>query len=219
MGEIRDNIAKGLKDARKKKGMNVDEVGRAIGKSGKTISAWEVGRGQPDGDELVNLCKLFEVPLSQFYGRTEYAFINLDGLNESVDVPVFGRIAAGKPMELDSAIDSFPIPEKIRKSHPNSFLMKVDGDSMNRTLPNGCLALVDTSDKTPDEHGAFAVCVNGYKATIKRVKKLANGFKLIPDSHDPTFRPTVFDYNDDDTDTITIIGRVVWATMPYDYEI
>ncbi len=33
---------------------------------------------------------------------------------------------------------------------------------------------------------AYAVCVNGFDATIKRVKPLSNGYELIPDSIDPT---------------------------------
>jgi transcriptional regulator with XRE-family HTH domain len=66
---VRTNIASGLKKARKNAGMNVDEVGAVLGKSGKTISAWEVGRGQPDGDELIILCKLLNVHLKDFYGN------------------------------------------------------------------------------------------------------------------------------------------------------
>ena len=72
---VRTNIASGLKSARKAAGLNVDEVGAAVGKSGKTISAWEVGRGQPDGDELIILCKLFGVHLRDFYGDEYTDFV------------------------------------------------------------------------------------------------------------------------------------------------
>ena len=61
--------------------------------------------------------------------------------------------------------------------------------------------------------------MNGYAATIKRVKKLANGYELTPHSYDPTYLPIVYDYNRNDTEEVTIIGKVVWATMPFDYEI
>lgn len=66
---VRTNIAAGLKQARKNAGMSVEEVGKALGKSGKTISAWEVGRGQPDGDELIILCGLLGAHLRDFYGH------------------------------------------------------------------------------------------------------------------------------------------------------
>lgn len=73
---VKTNIASGLKQARKNAGMNVDEVGAVLGKSGKTISAWEVGRGQPDGDELIILCRLFGVHLRDFYGDEYQAYIS-----------------------------------------------------------------------------------------------------------------------------------------------
>lgn len=63
----REYMAQRLREFRLDKGLNVDEVGSSIGKSGKTISAWEVGRGQPDADKLVDLCRLYDARISDFY--------------------------------------------------------------------------------------------------------------------------------------------------------
>ena len=63
----REFMAAKLREYRKAKGMSPKEVGKVIGKSDKTISAWEVGRGQPDADMLVTLCQLFSVNISDFY--------------------------------------------------------------------------------------------------------------------------------------------------------
>jgi len=63
----REYMAKKLHEFRIAKGYSVDEVGSVIGKSGKTISAWEVGRGQPDADKLVELCGLYGVRIADFY--------------------------------------------------------------------------------------------------------------------------------------------------------
>lgn len=63
----REYMAKKLREFRSASGMSVDAVGEQIGKSGKTISAWEVGRGQPDADKLVELCRLYKVKISDFY--------------------------------------------------------------------------------------------------------------------------------------------------------
>lgn len=60
--------------------------------------------------------------------------------------------------------------------------------------------------------------MNGYDATIKRVKPLNNGFELAPDSTDPTFKPAVYDYGIEGTETITLIGRVVYHVLPFDWE-
>ena len=63
------------------------------------------------------------------------------------------------------------------------------------------------------------MCVNGYDATIKRVRRLQNGFELAPDSLDPTYKPTVYDFGEPGTDTVTIIGRVVYYVLPFDWEV
>ena len=135
-----------------------------------------------------------------------------------IDVPLFGSIAAGTPIEMMSVDDTHPIPVKVREKHPNSFLLKVEGESMNKILPNGCYALIDPCSEITRDNDPYAICVNGFNATIKRVKKLANGFQLVPDSTDPTYPIQTFNYNEPNTEEITVIGKVVWYCIPFDWE-
>lgn len=137
-----------------------------------------------------------------------------------VEVPLLGRIAAGVPIEMDLVETTVLCPAEIRRRHPNAFFLTVDGESMNNVLPNGCYALVDPEKKSPVVDGtAYAVCVNGYDATIKRIKQLENGVELIPDSKDPTFHAQVYDKTVEGTESITIIGEVVWYSIPFDFKI
>lgn len=66
----RETIAKALRKLREESGMTADEVGALVGKSGKTVNAWENNRGQPDADMLMTLCKIYNVEniLSVFAG-------------------------------------------------------------------------------------------------------------------------------------------------------
>lgn len=140
--------------------------------------------------------------------------------NSLVEVPVYGRVAAGKPVEMMESDFSFPVPNQIMKKHHRAFFLTVEGESMNRKIPNGSYALVDPDRREPIIDGnAYAVCVNGHSATIKRVKHLANGIELMPDSVDPTIKPIVFDYDDENAETVTVIGEVVWYSIPFDFEI
>lgn len=66
----REYMASKLREFRNAKGLSVVEVGKHVGKSDKTISAWEVGRGQPDADMLVMLCQLYGVEISDFYEKS-----------------------------------------------------------------------------------------------------------------------------------------------------
>ena len=136
-----------------------------------------------------------------------------------VDVPLYGSIAAGTPMEMVSSESSQPVPIEVQCRYPSAFLLRVRGESMNRVLPNGCFALIDPEQREPMDRKAYAVCVNGYDATIKRVRRLQNGFELAPDSLDPTYKPMVYDYGEPGTETVTIIGRVVYYVLPFDWEV
>lgn len=135
-----------------------------------------------------------------------------------VDVPLYGAIAAGTPLEMIEIDGTHPVPRKIVDRYPEAFLLKVIGESMNRILPNGCYALIDPCKEADRPNQPYAVCVNGHDATIKRVKPLNNGFELTPDSTDPTFKPAVYDYGIEGTETITLIGRVVYYVLPFDWE-
>lgn len=70
MEPVRRCIADNIKKSRLEKDLSVEDIGNAIGKSGKTVSAWEVGRGQPDADTMIRLCRLFDVDIADFYGES-----------------------------------------------------------------------------------------------------------------------------------------------------
>ena len=125
-------------------------------------------------------------------------------------VPLHGRVAAGIPIEMLDVGDMSEAPARYVDDDPNAFMVRVRGDSMNRFIHDGEFALVSPKYTDPNERDMFLVTVNGYDATIKRVRKLANGIELIPDSYDPTYRSNVYDFNEEDTPAIKILGKVVW---------
>lgn len=157
---------------------------------------WDTARLDDDFREL----KLKSQTASQFY-----------------DCNLYGSIAAGTPIEMIDVDDTHPIPSEVHDRFPNAFLLRVKGESMNRVIPNGCYVLVDPCDTVDADMQPYAVCVNGFDATVKRVRTLSNGFELVPDSTDPTYKPTVYDYGEPDTETVTVIGRVVWYTLPFEW--
>lgn len=72
MGEAAKNISIKLKEYREKAGLTVYELGDKIGKSGKTVSAWENGRGQPDADMFLKLCDILGVEsVAVFFGQAD----------------------------------------------------------------------------------------------------------------------------------------------------
>lgn len=74
MALVKEDLAANLKKYRKLAGLTINEVGERIGKSGKTVSAWENGRGQPDADMLIKLCGVYNVhSVADLLGSTSEA--------------------------------------------------------------------------------------------------------------------------------------------------
>ncbi|MDR0944072.1 MAG: helix-turn-helix domain-containing protein [Ruminococcus sp.] len=55
------SIGKTLRRLRENAGLSADDVGNALSRQGKTINAWENGRGEPDITALITLSTLFGV--------------------------------------------------------------------------------------------------------------------------------------------------------------
>lgn len=211
MAAIKDNI----KELRERAGYSQEELGIKLGKTRSAVSQYESGKIIPRMGVIEELASIFGVSKSEIIGDTPLVFAK--DASGFIDVPIYGSIAAGTPIEMIEVDDTHPVPTAVMDEHPDAFLLTVKGQSMNRILPDGCYALIDPCEEIERDNQPHAVCVNGYDATIKRVHKLDNGFELVPDSTDPTFKPKVYDYGEDGTEEITVIGRVVYHVLPFDW--
>lgn len=174
---------------------------------------------------LKKIADYFDVSMEALFG---YDLVNPGAFSDLPEeqnakmkyVPLIAEIAAGMPIEADEIIDFIPIPNEVMRKHPAAYLLRINGTSMNRVLPDGCYALVGPSMKDVVDGHAYAVKVNGDALTAKRIKRLANGVELIPDSLDPTHKPIVFDKDDESKwKELKIEGEIVWYTIPFDFQI
>jgi repressor LexA len=162
---------------------------------------------QPNGifDQIDPVTKKLRYP-------TSIERISVDGCPG--EAPLYGKIAAGAPLEAIPSEGKLSIPDDILGHHPEGFFLKVVGESMNRVLPNGCFAFIDPDVEVSD-NDLVAVHVNGHDATIKRILRGNTSVILKPDSMDPAFSDMIFDYSKPDTETVTLFGRVVWFRSQY----
>ena len=166
---------------------------------------------------MIEMSEILNVSLAYLLGMSSKP--ELSEASDMVPVPLLDSIAAGTSIEMIDVDKTYDIPAEIHNKYPQAFLLKVADDSMNRVLPNGCYALINPCREATEPMKAYAVCVNGFNATIQRVKPLSNGYELIPDSIDPTFRSQIFDFNEIGTQSVSIIGEVVWYLIPFGFEI
>jgi len=91
----------------------------------------------------------------------------------ALELPLFGRIAAGQPIEVLSGEEKVPVPEMLTRRGEN-YVLKVTGDSMvDDGIRDGDFVIVQRRDTAANGEMA-AVLVNG-EATLKRLYREADG--------------------------------------------
>lgn len=126
--------------------------------------------------------------------------------NRGVVINVYGRVAAGIPLEMiEDIIDTEEIPEEMARTG-EFFGLKIRGDSMEPRMTDGDVVIVRKQEDAETNDVVIAT-VNGTDATCKRLKKYNDGIALI--SLNPKYEPMYFSKDEIESKPVCIIGRVV----------
>lgn len=188
-----------------------------VGVTKQAVNNWINSSNIPDIEKLASIAHAFDMPLSEILSSEDGLHPIPNTSSMWIDRPLYGSIAAGTPLEMIEIDDSYPAPKAIVDKYPDGFWLKIASNSMDLMFPEGTLVYIDPMDDIRVNNKPYALCVNGYDATVKLTEKLANGYKLTPASTDPTYKPTVYDYAIPGTDKITVIGEVVYDMKPFDW--
>lgn len=206
-----------IAEARKLRNITQAELAEKMRTTQQTIQRYETNQVNIRMDKMIEMSEILNVSLAYLLGMSSKP--ELSEASDMAPVPLLGSISTDTPIEMINVEETYDIPSEIHDKYPQAFLLKVVDDSMNRVLPNGCYALINPYKEAIESMKAYAVCVDDFDATIQRVKPLSNDYELIPDSIDPTFRPQIFDFNEVDTQSVSIIGEVIWYLVPFGFEI
>lgn len=123
------------------------------------------------------------------------------------DIPILGRIAAGTPILAAEHIeDVMPLPTELVGEGP-VFMLEVKGDSMiDAGIHEGDLVAVHSQPDALDGE-IVAALIDDEEATVKRLRR--KGGKIILESANPAYEPMVF------TDGVQLIGKVVSVLRRY----
>lgn len=192
-----------LKTARKAAGLTQAEVAAQIGISQNAYSYWENGKVKIDNESLVKLARLFGKTTDYLMGITEHTDISV------VSIPVLGAIPAGIPLEaIEDIIDYEEIPRSMLSGGKEYFALQVKGDSMYPEFLQGDTVIVR---KTPicESGDVCVVYVNGYDATLKRVRlnNEERSITLVPVN--PAYPPRTYTQEEIASVPVSIAGVVV----------
>ncbi|EIS6261351.1 helix-turn-helix domain-containing protein [Staphylococcus pseudintermedius] len=205
-------FSKNLKYLRKKHDMEQIDLAKKLGrKSASSISEWEKGKYTPKMKTLSELARLFNVSINDLMEK------DLSNTKPQIDtlpvtaIPVVAKISAGLPIYTEENIIEYTyIPSQMTKGGKELFGLKVSGDSMDKEFRDGDVVIVE-KDAIVENGQIGVVNVNGYNATVKRVRYNDDKIVLLPESNNNDHLPQVYT-NDNE---IKIVGKVVSSMKFY----
>lgn len=160
-------------------------------------------RDTPKPETLKKLAKALPCSYEELMEKAGYI-----EKKKEVKIPVLGIIPAGIPIEaIEDILDYEEISEEMAK-RGEYFALKVKGDSMNPVINDGDVVIVKQQDDA--ETGKICVVmINGFDATLKRIKKESNGIWILPENPYSEFKPTFFTNKEIIDTPVRIIGVAV----------
>lgn len=118
-----------------------------------------------------------------------------------VDVPLLGKVTAGKPIEaIETPDEYFSLPANLVSTKSETFTLKVSGESMiNVGIYDGDILIVEKKNTARNGETVVAMNANN-EATVKTFYKENGYFRLQPEND--TMDPIILK-------EVTILGKVI----------
>lgn len=143
--------------------------------------------------------------------------------DDSLQLPLYGDIAAGALATVEGVtedrVEYINIPEVLLGKHAfcdGLFVMKVNGDSMNKIIKNGSYVVAKPVDTHSFKDDDIVIFSYDREYSMKRVRRDEEDQVLIfsPESHDRKFRDIEVPYNTNSE--LKIYAKVVWYSTTLD---
>lgn len=198
-----------------------EALARIAGVTPGSVTGWRKG-ARPRNDAVVKICDYFDITeddlLSDRYGlaaKEHGRALPADALpvyssgEATVPLLALGRVHAGELSDEEAAEGRVEVPASVLERHPRAFALAVEGDCMDRVVPEGAHVLVDP-DREPGNGSIAVVETEGYRAVMRRWYRGSSTLMLSADS---------FSEHDDlifgpDDGPVRVVGTVVWWQAP-----
>jgi repressor LexA len=217
-------LAKYLKTIRESLGYSIYDVNKLCKISPSYLSLMENGKRRPSPIILKKLSSIYHIDYNDllrkagFEDLIEYEKQSKNKIdkfgNSIVSIPLLGEVRAGYDyLAQENWEGTKEIKEELAKTG-DFFALKIKGNSMFETLWENDIVAVKKQDFASDGDLAV-VLINGDEATVKMIRVLDNGIKLIPlnrridpESQEPLYEDVFFSKEDIKTKPVKIIGIV-----------
>lgn len=213
----REIIGKRLRETRESLELTRKEVTDLVSIGTTTLQQWETGAREASLEIIEELAKLYKTtPQYIIFGDDNYTpKIDPSESCEYIYIPFYDiQASAGLGLFTDGAVE----PSKhlaFRHNWANARGLQADklvalltkGDSMQPTIKNGAVIIVDTTDNNPADGNLYVVRIAD-ELYVKRIQKIPHGIRLISDNK-AMYAPLDINYNDYTDDQLQICGRII----------
>lgn len=207
------SVGERIKTRRKQLKMSVDKLGEMVGKNRATIYRYESDEIENmPYDVLEPLAKALNVSPAYLMGWEENKVEHF--LTTYKYLPV--TVAAGLPTDIvsisEKEVETISVPDSLMGKWAGSsevFLMRINGDSMNRIIPNNSLIAVKEIELCSLKDNDIVVFSNENEYSVKRFfnDKENERFIFRPDSYDTRFVDYIVKYSE--SQNLKLHGKVV----------
>lgn len=204
-----------------------EALARIAGVAPSSVNGWRNG-AVPRKNAIERMCKELEITrddiMSDEYGLAAKEHGRVPSLPKGA-MPVYssgeatvplltlGRVHAGALTDEEEAEHRVEVPASVCSRHPRAFALVVEGNCMDRVIPEGAHVLVDP-DREPSNGSIAVVETEAYQAVMRRWYRGSSTLMLTADSYEEQ-EDLVFSMDDG---PVRVIGTVVWWQAPEEME-
>lgn len=195
-----------IRQLRLLQGMTKAELAERAGISAAYLGRIERGLQQPGIDVLNRIAAALGVPLTEL--------LSVESTREdpaAVRIPVIGRTHAGWPIFADEVLEgylSLP-PDSNLEGSGRYFALRVQGDSMEPTIPDGSIVIVRQQPTVSSGQIAVVQWADNWETHIRRVHQ-ADG-RVILQADNRRYPPLVLT-----EPKVRVLGRVIKVLVDLD---
>ena len=181
---MKNYFAQNLKYLRTKYNLTQEQLANNINSTRSTVNNWENEISEPNLDMIRKLTETFNVKdnivFEDLKSKYNTSFVDLE--EDTINIPVLGRIPAGIPFEaIEDVIKYIDIPKEWTYGNQEYFGLLIDGNSMFPKYQNEDIVIFQKcEDPIKCNNKDCAVMVNGNDATFKKFIFNNNGVILQP---------------------------------------
>ena len=221
-------VGANIRALREKYGLTQDQLAEKLGVTRESVHRWETDKMTVRDRHVSKLIELFGIEpediksekyglAAQLSGRASSIPANAMPVYSSAEATVplltLGRVHAGSLTDEEEAAHRVEVPASVCARHPRAFALVVEGNCMDRVIPEGAHVLVDP-DREPRNGSIAVVETEAYRAVMRRWYRGNSTLMLAADSHEEQ-DDMVFGIDDG---PVRVVGTVVWWQAPEEME-